>query len=297
VIVVDDRSTDDTAAIVGAFDDPRLVVVDGEEKPAGWLGKPWAMHQGSVRARGELLLFMDADILYRPETVRAAVSHMQRNDVDMLSVLPRFEMHGFWENVAMPMLPLVAITVMPLWISNRTRIAALGIGGGPGNLVTREAYDRAGGHTTLKDEVIDDVELARIVRRAGGTTECVRADHLVSVRMYHGAAEIIDGFTKNLFSVTGRSYVVAAFFMLLTVVTEILPYFLALTGDPFAYGAVALLTLTRLIVFASLRYRLDSALFAAPLMAAFWLVISARSVWKTGIRRQLEWRGRMYDPR
>jgi len=215
----------------------------------------------------------------------------------MLSFLPRFVMHGFWENVAMPMLPMVAITVLPLWISNRTRFAALAVGGGPGNLVIREAYDRAGGHEALKDSVIDDVGLARIVRRSGGTTECVRADHLVSVRMYHGAREILDGFTKNLFAGTGRSYAVATILMLLTVVTEIVPYVLAFTGDPFAIGALGLLTLTRVIVFAALRYRLDSALFAAPLMAAFWLLISVRSVWKTGIRRQLEWRGRTYDPR
>jgi len=297
VILVDDRSTDDTAAIARSFGDERLIVVDGAEKPAGWLGKPWALHQGNLRARGELLLFVDADIHYAPQTVRAAVAHLQREEIDLLSFLPHFVMHGFWENVAMPMLPMVAMTVLPLWISNRTRVAALAVGGGPGNLVSRNAYDRAGGHEALKDSVIDDVGLARIVRRSGGTTECVRADHLVSVRMYHGAREILDGFTKNIFAVTGRSYVLAAMLMLLTIVTEIVPYVLVFTGDPYAIAALAALTLTRLVVFAALRFRLDSALFAAPLMAAFWLLISARSIWKTGIRRQLEWRGRTYDPR
>jgi len=297
VIVVDDRSADDTAAIARSFDDPRLVVVDGAETPPGWLGKPWALHEGSRVARGELLLFVDADIHYEPRTLRAAIAHFERHEIDMLSLIPHFEMRGFWENVAMPMLPMFAVTLLPLWISNRTKIAALAVGGGPGNLVRRDAYERAGGHEALKDSVIDDVGIARAVRRAGGATECVLADRLVSVRMYHGAREILDGFTKNAFAAMGRSYLLAAISIVANILTEIVPYLLAITGDPFAIAAVAVLTLTRVIVFGVLRFRLDSALFGGPLMSGFWLVITIRSVWKTGFRRRLEWRGRVYDPR
>ncbi|HET8797135.1 MAG TPA: glycosyltransferase family A protein, partial [Thermoanaerobaculia bacterium] len=72
VIVVNDRSVDATGAILAAIGDPRLIVIDGEEPPAGWLGKPWALHQGSLRAKGELLLFVDADVMYAPDAVAAA---------------------------------------------------------------------------------------------------------------------------------------------------------------------------------------------------------------------------------
>src|ERR1041385_5172030 len=74
VIVVDDRSTDATPQILASIDDPRLVVVRGEEMPPGWLGKPWALHQAAARARGELLMFVDADIVYAPGTIAAAVA-------------------------------------------------------------------------------------------------------------------------------------------------------------------------------------------------------------------------------
>jgi len=295
LIVVDDRSTDGTGEIARSFRDPRIVVIDGEETPAGWLGKPWALQQGSRRARGELLLFLDADIHYEPHALRAAVDRLQRNDLALVALLPRFEMRGFWEHVAMPMLAIVAFAVLPVWISNRTKLSVLGIGGGPGNLVRRDLYERIGGHETLKESVIDDVGLARIVRRGGGTTEAVRADHLVSVRMYHGAWEIIDGFTKNLFAGMGRSYLIAIGIVSLYFICDVLPYAIAFTGDRFAIGAVVMITLTRLVVFGSLRYRLDSALFAAPLMALFWMFIFLRSAWKTGVRRQLEWRGRIYE--
>src|SRR5438105_10174703 len=104
VIVVNDRSTDDTAAVVRAIDDSRLIVIDGEEPPIGWLGKPWALHQGSGLARGDLLLFVDADLIYAPAALRAAVAELEKSGVAMMALLPHFEMHGFGENVLMPML-------------------------------------------------------------------------------------------------------------------------------------------------------------------------------------------------
>src|SRR6185436_12907273 len=130
-ILVDDRSTDGTGDIARALGDPRLVVIRGEEPPPGWLGKPWAMEQGSGAARGELLLFVDADVHYEPAALRAAVAHIEREPgIAMLALLPNFEMHGFWENIAMPALPMFAFSVMPAWLSNRTRIGVLAVGAG-----------------------------------------------------------------------------------------------------------------------------------------------------------------------
>ncbi len=299
VVVVNDRSTDSTGAILArlAAEDSRLIVIDNEEPPPGWLGKPWALHQGSLRARGELLLFVDADVIYAPDTVAAAVAHLEERGVPMLALLPHFEMHGFWEHVAMPNLAFFAFTVLPLWISNRTTIPLLAMGGGTGNLIRRADYDAVGGHEALKDSVVDDVALSRLVRRSGRRTEIVRADHMISVRMYEGLGEIVRGFTKNGFAVVGRSYMAMVLFLALGFVLHVLPFALALTGDVISIATVAVLLLTRVILFASLRYRLDNALLGHPLMIGVWLVIMLRSTWYTGVRRQLLWRGRTYDAR
>ncbi|MDP9361230.1 MAG: glycosyltransferase [Acidobacteriota bacterium] len=297
VVVVNDRSIDGTGEIVRGIEDERLVVIDGEEPPAGWLGKPWALHQGSRRARGELLLFADADVVYVPDAVLAAVASMELRRPALLTLLPHFEMHGFGENASMPMLAMTCFTFMPTWISNRTRFAALAIGGGTGNLVVREAYDASGGHEALKDSVVDDVALARLVRRGGGTTEVVRADDLVSLRMYHGLGEVIEGFTKNAFAVFGRNYLAAALIIAGCVVFHILPYPLALAGDRVSIATVIVISATRLILFRSLRYRLDNALLLHPVMVAIWMWIFIRSTWLTGVRRKLLWRGRTYDAR
>lgn len=297
IIVVNDRSVDGTGEILHAIGDGRLRVIDGIEPPDGWLGKPWALHQGSRLAQGELLLFVDADVVYAPAAVRAAVAFLERRRPAFLSLLPYFEMQGFGENASMPMLAMFCFTFMPTWISNRSRFAALAIGGGTGNLIVRERYEAIGGHEALKDSVVDDVALARLVRRSGHATETVRADDLVSLRMYHGLAEVVEGFTKNAFAVFGRNYVVGTLIQAGAVVFHILPYALALAGDRISMATVIVIVVTRLILFRSLRYRLDNALLLHPLMVGIWTWIFFRSMWITGIRRKLLWRGRTYDAR
>ena len=293
IVIVNDRSVDRTGEILARY--PRLEVVDNEEPPPGWLGKPWALHQGSLRATGELLLFVDADVIYEPDLVMAAVAYMEERDIALLSLLPRIEMHGFWEHVVMPNLGMFAFSAMPLWLSNRTRIVHLAVGGGPGNLVRRDAYDAAGGHESLHGAVVDDVGLARLIRRNGHRTEIVRAEEHVSVRMYHGLREIVNGFTKNAFAVFDYNYFVGLTFYVMAVVFHLLPFAWAFTGSWLALATVGLILLTRVILFRAIGGRLDNALFGHPLMVATWGVILLRSMWLTGIRRRVHWRGRTYD--
>jgi chlorobactene glucosyltransferase len=296
VVVVDDRSTDATGAILAgiAAEDRRLTVLSGVEPPEGWLGKPWALWQASRQAKGELLLFVDADIIYAPEALGAMAARMEESGVAMLSICPRFEMPGFWERVAMPQLAITLFTVIPTWLGNRTTIAELGIGGGPGNLVRRQVYEEAGGHAALKDAVIDDVGLAHLLRAEGERTEVVRADHLVSLRMYHGAREIIDGFTKNLFPALGYRISTAVVALALMLLMNLVPFALALTGNVRSLEIVALILVIRLALFASLGYGLVNSVLGHPLTVVFWSWIFLRSIWKTGVRKEMLWRGRSY---
>jgi chlorobactene glucosyltransferase len=295
LIVVNDRSTDRTGSILASIDDPRLIVVEGQEPPPGWLGKPHALHLGAQRAKGELLLFVDADLVYEPDAVAAAVARLEESGASMLSLLPHFELHGFWEHVAVVNLAVFAYTVLPLWATNRTRIPLLGVGGGTGNLVRRDDYDALGGHEALRDAVVDDVGLSRLMRRGGRRTEVALANDLVSLRMYHGLREIVDGFTKNSFAVFNRSYLSVLFLLVGGGIVQVLPYVLALAGDVIGLVTVGLIVLSRVILFAALRYRLDNAVLGHLPMLLIWFWILLRSVWLTGVRRQLLWRGRTYD--
>jgi chlorobactene glucosyltransferase len=306
IIVVNDRSEDATGAIARgiAARDARVTVVDGVEPPAGWLGKPWALQQGADRAKGDLLLFVDADVRYAPAAVGAMVNYLGEEDLAMAAVFPNFEMEGFWERVTMPVLAFTAFAILDSWLSNRTRVAIFGIGGGCGNLIRREVYDRLGQHHSLSQSVIDDVALAHQVRRHGGRTGVARGEDLVSVRMYHGAREVVDGFTKNLFSALYRRYDVAIAAFLLVAVGNILPFILMIVApldgrispaEWLGIGSVALIELIRIVLFRVMRYGYWNALLAHPLFIAFWLYVTVRSVWYTGVRRQVHWRGRTYD--
>lgn len=297
LIVVNDRSTDTTGQILDAIaSEGRLKVIHGEEPPAGWLGKPWALHEGSLAARGEALLFVDADIIYSPSAVAAATDAFRSSGASMATFFPRFEMRGFWENVAMPQLTMTGLSFIPVWLSNRTVLRRLGIGGGTGNMIARRDYEAIGGHEALRNAVIDDVGLARLVRGTGRRSVVFRADDLISVRMYRGAREIVEGFTKNIFHVFG-SYFGSILFVVLGIVFHVWPYFAALNGDRLSITTVIVITITRIVLFTSAGYPPIYALFAHPLMVLFWTWISLRSMWFTGVRKRVAWRGRTYDAR
>ncbi|MGK2859300.1 MAG: glycosyltransferase [Thermoanaerobaculia bacterium] len=310
VIVVDDLSTDATAGVVRALAerDSRVRLVEGAPHPEGWIGKPWALQQGGEAAAGELLLFVDADVRYAPEAIEAAVAEAEeRPECAMFFLFPHFEMRGFWEKVVMPALPSGLFMGVPVLLSNRTTWPILGVGGGPGNLVRREAYEAIGRHTRLRDAVIDDIGLARLIRASGRRTRVLQADDLITLRMYRGAGEIIEGFTKNSYMVFAGTLPRAAIVSLAVPLTHLAPWVWTwLVVTSLAAGllppgsavlgatALALILLTRLALFGALGFSRAAALLTQPLEVLVWQWIFLRSTWRLGVRRRLHWRGRDY---
>ena len=156
VIVVDDRSTDSTPEILAglARESPRLTVVSCGEPPEGWIGKPHALWEGVRAARGELLLFVDADVRYDSRTLSEAVSFFLANRADFLAFLPGFEGRGFWENVLMPNLPFI-FYCGPAFLANHDAVPSIAVGGGSGHFVRRSTYEALGRHEALKTSVVD----------------------------------------------------------------------------------------------------------------------------------------------
>ena len=310
VIVVDDQSSDDTPRILAKLDRelPSLRVIEGSAPPDGWLGKPWALQQGALASRSELILFCDADVIYEPGALRRIVAGFLESEAEGVTVLPRLEMHGFWEHLLMVQLPFTAFTLIPLFLSGSIRSSWLAVGGGPGNLLRAKTWRRIGTHEALRSAVIDDIALMQLVRAKGGQTEMVIARELVSVRMYRGFREIFLGFSKNSFHALGGTLPRAFFGLAFLGVTQLLPFVVLIdallrfpsAGELFlihwlGIGASLEIVLARTLLFWRLQYRIDNAILGQPLMAAVWLAIMTWSIWKVGVRRQLRWRGRAYD--
>ncbi|MEA2724609.1 MAG: hypothetical protein QOH59_2380, partial [Gemmatimonadales bacterium] len=165
LLVVDDRSTDDTAAIVGGISDARLRLIRGEDLPDGWYGKPWACHQGYRAAKGDILLFTDADTRHAPELLARAVGAMISEQAGLVTVAPLQRCVTFWERVVMPQIWfLLALRYQPAAV-NRARRERDVIANGQFILTTRQAYEAAGTHAAVRQEVAEDLALAQTFLR------------------------------------------------------------------------------------------------------------------------------------
>lgn len=202
VVVVDDRSSDGTGRIARSVDAgraKRLVVIDGDELPLGWLGKPWACWQGAQAASGELLLFTDADTIHGPNLLGRAVAGLQEERADLLTILGRQLMVTFWEKLVQPQVFLTMICRFPrLESSARSSRWREAIANGQFLLFRREAYESFGGHEAVRDEVAEDLALAQVVKRAGQALRIRSAQEDLATRMYRSLPHLVEGWSKNI---------------------------------------------------------------------------------------------------
>jgi chlorobactene glucosyltransferase len=313
LLVVDDRSTDDTAAIVErlAAEDERVRLVRGEPLPAGWYGKPWACFQGYRAARGALLLFTDADTSHEPELLARAVGALRTEKADLLTVAPRQLCLTFWERVVMPQIwLLLAVRYHPARV-NRARRERDVIANGQFVLVPRASYEAVGTHEVVRGEVAEDLAMAQQFHRAGRRLHFAFAERLMQTRMYRSLPEMVEGWSKNMYlggrlSFPGQPLLQALVPLMLIASFAfwlIPPAALAVTGGRGAAGAAALVatglsTLFWILISIGMRIPAWYGLLY-PLGALVALGIGIRSVWRGG--RTVEWRGRAYtvsgDPR
>lgn len=198
VIVVDDASSDGTGdlARAGGADVVRL---EERDRPDGWLGKPHACWRGAARARGEWLLFLDADVRLAPAAVPAAVRAATEANVAALSLLLRQRCETFWERVLLPYAYQQFFAgVDPTRLADPASAEALL--NGQFLLVHRDAYERVGGHGAVRQSVAEDVALARVLKQAGLRVLTLRGEHLGDVRMYTSLRAVADGFGKNAYA-------------------------------------------------------------------------------------------------
>ena len=200
VIVLDDRSTDDTGPILArlAAADPRLRVLAGEPLPPGWAGKPHALAQGVAAARGEWLCFVDADTFAQPVALAATYATAQAYQADLFSILTRQKLGTFWEKVVMPVvLTGLAFGFPPERVNDPKRREA--VANGQYILIRRGVYTAVGGHAALRASLVEDKALAEAVKRAGYRLVLADGQELAETRMYTSLAELWEGWTKNMF--------------------------------------------------------------------------------------------------
>ena len=236
VIAVNDRSTDSTLEILQtlAQRDERLRVIEGEDLPPGWLGKPYAMHQALNQARGEWILATDADMIFETAVLRTALARTLEAKGEALTLIPRFEALSFWERVMIPTWEWVFLMFTVFYRINDPKTdRAAAIGGF--FLIKRSVLDSVGGYERLKDEVMEDVRLAERIKRSGARLLIDRAPTMIRTRMYRTFGEMWECSTKNWFAGMNFSLPLALFCVVSMYLFAVAPPLIA-----FAAAAVAI---------------------------------------------------------
>jgi glycosyltransferase involved in cell wall biosynthesis len=195
VIVVNDGSTDRTLDIAESF--TGVQVIRSSALKPGWSGKNNAAAAGASVARGEWLLFTDADTVHLPGSLSRAVAEAKVNGVALLSYSPEQEVHGFWESAVMPVIfAELASRFRPADVSDPT--SSVAAANGQYLLITRSAYDSVGGHEAIASSLLEDVALARAVKSSGRAIFFRYGGDSVRTRMYRSFGQLREGWTKNL---------------------------------------------------------------------------------------------------
>lgn len=301
VVVLNDGSTDGTAEILNSLSDPRLRVVAGSELPTGWVGKNWACHQLSQQARGEWLLFTDADTVHAPQSLKALLGWALRRDRPFVSLFP-FEQTETWgERLVIPFLFHIFLCYLPYPVFSRTPGQPSGANG-QYLLFRRTLYDAIEGHAGAPGAIVEDVVFAQRVKAYGIPVEVVRGVELVSCRMYTSFREVWEGFSKNFYlannASTARTLLFAAKVFWVFILPPLLLPLLVMAGytaEAWLAGlCYAVSTATQAANARYSRLRMADA-FLWPLSAVLASLISANSLFWYSSKRGTRWKGRSYD--
>jgi len=304
LIVVDDHSTDRTAEIARSF--AGVAVMEAAKLEKGWTGKNNAIWTAARKARGKWILFTDADTIHEPGDLRRAVHEAARHKAGMLSYSPRQLVSGLWQRALMPLVfSELALAYPPSKVSDpNQRVAAAN---GQFLLVEREAYRKLGGHPSVKDRVLEDVELAFVAKRRRVGLRFRYAPDALSTRMYRTTGAMIEGWTKNLALLFNNAMATALWKMLDLALLVGLPWLaIHLWGARFSpkglewLGAgwvLALLWARTLFRFYARVAKsnfpfVDCAI--SPIGLPLFIALLYRSWFKHKVIRQVSWKGRTY---
>lgn len=303
IILIDDHSEDDTFAIASALaeHDSRLRAIRSSELPGDWRGKAWANQQGAAFAKGNWLLFTDADILYHPSALRLALATAQKEKLDFLSIVPHMQCDAFWSRVILPGFAIILNMVRPIHQSNNpSDSTALAAGG---FILTKTLIFRhENGYHRVRESMAEDVRLAELYKSEGYKirTYLTRSELLVT-RMYDSFAGLWDGLSRHAFEGSNYSAVrmcaaIAGAYLLI-----VAPAVLGILALVFGWQTIAFLCAFPILSMAAVQIRCNrffkvSSLyfFSFPVTTALYGLIMMNSMLSYYLGGGNHWKGRRY---
>jgi glycosyltransferase involved in cell wall biosynthesis len=288
VIIGNDSSSDSTSSIINEYSDRYDYIREIEipSLPDGWSGKNYVLHNLEKASKGELLLFIDADVIIKEGAIKAAVSYLNISGADILSVFPRQLMYTQAEKLIVPLLNLFLLSLLPLVQVYRSGRVSFSAGIGQFIMFRRNAYNKIGGHESVKDRVVEDVVLIHSAKRKGLKVLTMLDGGLVSCRMYNGFRNAFNGFRKNFYKGTSLNKIAFITLLSLYCFTLIIPFILVFFNILYIIPVILILTM-RLLISAKSGQDI-SIILLHPLQILFMYMIGINSAFA----ETTEWKGR-----
>jgi glycosyltransferase involved in cell wall biosynthesis len=290
IIVCDDHSSDTTPDVLQSYARKmdNLSYFKSEPLPEGWLGKNFACHQLALRAKGDYLLFLDADVRIAPGTPSKAISYIQKSGRTLVSVFPTQLMYSFGELSTVPIMNWVLLSLLPLPLVRHTRNPSLSAANGQFMLFDAFNYRQNNWHRQVKGESTEDITLSRLIKKSGARVATLTGGADVFCRMYESYGEAIGGFSRNVHQYFGNSRLIMLIFFL-TILFGWLPvwFYWGWTGIKW----FLMLVIANRVFIAMLSKQNSLSVILHPLQMVTFAVIAFRNVSRR-IKGHTEWKGR-----
>ena len=221
ILVLNDRSTDQTATLVEEYQnkDKRVQLLQGQDLPDGWIGKHWACHQLSEAAKGTIILFMDADTVLSSSIVSKAVLGMNEQNSDLVSLVPGRKANCLIEKLMFPLIDWMILCWLPVKLAYSSKSPYLSANFGQFMMFRKEAYITIGGHSYLRNNLLDDFELGREIKRNGLKWNLYDGSKDITTRMYSRSREAFTGLSRSIFPVF--DYRISAFILAVAILSSL----------------------------------------------------------------------------
>ncbi len=295
ILVLDDGSADETQSVVTSCQkgDSRIRLLEGQPLPSGWTGKNWACFQLSQQAKGDYFLFTDADNYYSNDAVEKTIGWMQKLNVTLFSAFPQQITRTVGEKLVVPVFDTFVYSLLPLWLTYYVKFPSLAAANGQWIAFTRDGYHRIGGHASVKNQIVEDTELARLAKKKGEKVITATGVNAVMGRMYSSWREVFNGFSKNAFGLMGYKTVPFLIFELTFFALYILPWF-GVWHEPLRVAAASAIVrgmVIRLIMALKYKQPIFVSTLLNPVSIAATLLIGLNSFYRY-LRGSVQWKER-----
>ncbi len=304
VIVLNDHSTDRTGVILSKLQNkfPELKIINGAELPEGWIGKSFACHQLTQSAKGDWLLFTDADTIHKSNSIRTGIETALVRNADLLSVVPYQITMTLSEKLVIPILHFVTFSLLPFYFLEKRGFKQFTIAVGQYMLFKKSSLEKIGGYESVKNAMVEDVSMGKLIKKNNMQLIVLNGIEMVSCRMYRNFSQVWEGFSKNIFAGLGFSFVTMLCIIIFYFIFFVLPfywvtYFLITQG----FSLLSLICLAQISINYFIRFTLSfkyKLSFTSSILHPFGIltvILITLNSWRlVAFTKGPSWKGRSY---